>query len=392
MKIKSIDVYVFKYDKHYKLTGKEECPDRISGTDYFFEPHWQQVYSRKLESCIVKITSENNVAGWGEAQAPILPETVASIIKGLIGPFLIGKDASDVTNHVHKMYNMMNVRGHSSGFMIDAISCLEMAMWDLTGKERDKSIAELLGGQIRTTLPAYVSGLRQPSLEEQCEAAKTFRQDGFAGVKLFLGHGLEQDKKSIRAIREAVGPDIRLFADLLWRYSPGEALEISHVLREYGFSWLEAPLRPESISAHRQLAEASGVPLAIGENIKTHQEFDLWFEASALHIPQPDLLRAGFSACKRIAEKAKSLDMNVAPHLGVCSGIGFAATWQLSAFLPNFYIQEYQHDLFPVANLVLKSPLRLEKGELVLPDAPGLAVEVNEDFVRKHSSLSLEIQ
>lgn len=115
MHITHIDIYIYKLDQHYRLRGVEETPGLLPGTDYFFEPHWRQAYSRKVESCILKLTTDTGLSGWGEAQAPLLPETPASILKNLFGPFLLGKNPLRREWIQDQLYHMNNIRGHGTG-------------------------------------------------------------------------------------------------------------------------------------------------------------------------------------------------------------------------------------------------------------------------------------
>ena len=386
MKITGIDIYIYKFDQHYRLRGVEEAPGRLPGTDYFFEPYWRQAYSRKVEACLIKISVDSGIVGWGEAQAPLLPETAASIVHNLVGPFLLGKNPLAREWIYDQLYHLMNVRGHGSGFMLDAVAGVDIALWDIAGKHYGAPLYELLGGPFETRLPAYVSGLRQPTLEEQCSAAREYVDQGYDGIKLFLGHGLEEDIETARAIRRAAGPTTRLLSDLLWRYRVDEALRLGRVLDQEAFAWLEAPLAPEDLAGHTRLVQALDVPVAVGEALRTAYEFMPWFENQAVEIAQPDVVRTGLTGARKIAALAEAHRLPVAPHVGVCSGIGMAATWQFAAAIPNFLIQEFQLELTRNANLILKTPLKAEEGRLLVSSIPGLGVEVDERAILDHST------
>ena len=379
MHITRIDIYIYKLDQHYRLRGVEETPGLLPGTDYFFEPHWRQAYSRKVESCILKLTTDTGITGWGEAQAPLLPETPASILKNLFGPFLLGKNPLRREWIQDQLYHMNNIRGHGTGYTLDAASAIDIALWDLAGKHYNAPICELLGGPVNTELTAYVSGLRQPTFEEQCEAAARFMEEGYAGIKLFLGHGLQNDLTSLKEIRNAAGPNARLFCDCLWRYRLDEALRLGRSLDAEGYEFLEAPLSPEDLPGHRKLVQSLDLAVAIGEALRTPYEFLPWFERRALEIAQPDVVRSGLTYARKIATLAEAHRIPVAPHVGVCTGIGMAATWQFAAALPNFLIQEFQLELTQTANNILETPLQAQNGRLIVPQGPGIGVHVNEE-------------
>jgi L-alanine-DL-glutamate epimerase-like enolase superfamily enzyme len=275
------------------------------------------------------------------------------------------------------MYHINNIRGHESGYTLDAMAAIDIALWDIAGRYYDAPIFELLGGPCKgTALPAYVSGLRQPTLNERCTAAQQYIQDGFQAIKLFLGDDLPTDIHVLRVIREAVGPDVTLFCDLLWRYRVDEVLRIGRVLDELKYSWLEAPTAPEDLAGHKKIGEALDVPIAIGEPLRTVYEFLPWFEQRLLGIAQPDVMRTGLTAAKKIAAMAEAFRVPVAPHVGMCTGIGMAATLQFAAAIPNFLIQEYQLNLMTGANRTLSKPIEVKDGMVIPPSGPGLGVDI----------------
>ncbi|MBT3603472.1 MAG: mandelate racemase/muconate lactonizing enzyme family protein [Candidatus Latescibacteria bacterium] len=375
MHITQVDIYIYKLDQHYKLRGVQETPGLLPGTDYYFEPHWRQAYSQKVESCLIKLTTDTGLVGWGEAQAPILPEPAASVIKNLVGPFLLGKDPLRRAWIYDQLYHINNVRGHGTGFMLDAIAAADIALWDLAGKYYDAPVCELMGGPFSHELTAYISGLRQPTLEEQCQAASQYMAEGYAGIKLFPGENIEN---TIREVRKAAGPNARLYCDLLWRCRLDEALRLGRILDAERYEFFEAPLPPEDIAGHQKLVQSLDIPIAIGEPLRTAYEFQSWFDNGALGVAQPDVVRTGLTSALKISALAEARRIPVAPHVGVCTGIGMAATWQLAASVPNFLIQEFQFELAERANTILKTPLEWQGGKLIVPMRPGLGVEIDE--------------
>ncbi|MCL5743862.1 MAG: hypothetical protein M1541_08030 [Acidobacteria bacterium] len=207
MKIDHLDVYTYKLEHHYKIAGRDQAPNRMPGTDYYFEPQWRQAYSRVTESCLVKITTDSGLEGWGEAQAPLAPRAPCAILTDLAGPALLDQDpiASEVA--YDRLYHLMHARGQTAGFMLDAIAGADTALWDIRGKHFGAPVYALLGGAFRVSLPAYLSGLRKPTLEERIECAREAVSRGFAGVKLFPGGGVAASAAEAVAVRDAIGPD-----------------------------------------------------------------------------------------------------------------------------------------------------------------------------------------
>lgn len=406
--IRSIEGFVVKAPQPYRYSGEgaeaeqggesdgegtkdaEDDVEFVPGTEYFFEADWDQVYSMHVESVLLKVTTVDGRHGWGEIQAPIVPEVPATLVEELLGPMLLGADALAIDRHRERMYRSMNVRGHYAGFMIDAISGLDTALWDLAGKTLDAPVSTLLGGRHRDRLPAYVSlpGFEPAELAEQAEE---FVKAGFGAVKAFVGRGVEADVETVATIRDRIGEGPDVLVDGFWSYEVDEAVRLAEDLRALDVGFLEAPLAPEDVEGHGSVAERSPLPVAVGEPIRTASEFRRWFEADALDIAQPDVVRSGLTESRRIADLATTHGKPVAPHLGGCLGIGMAATWHLAAATAGFRVQEHQPTCFAVTNRFLEPKLRHEDGHLVVPDGPGLGVDVEEDALEEIVSESFRV-
>ena len=186
-------------------------------------------------------------------------------------------------------------------------------------------------------------------------------------------------------MREAIGPDALLAVDCIHGADWDGALRTGLALDELDGAFLEAPLALEDVDGHRDLGTRIRTRIAGGENLRSVQQYIPWLQTRALRIAQPDVVRCGVTAVRRIANFAHALHVPVGLHVGVCTGVGMAATWQVAASLPNFLIQEHQDNLFQTANRFLETPLSIDGGKLVVPSAPGLGVRVQEDKVRRHA-------
>jgi L-alanine-DL-glutamate epimerase-like enolase superfamily enzyme len=385
MNIQKIEVFAFKYDHHYRLGGHTNAPNRLPGTDYYFEPQWRHAYSRFTESCLVKIHADNGLTGWGEAQAPLVPEVPATLIARLLGPAILGLDPTDPAFIYDRLYHLNHVRGHTASYTIDAITAIDIALWDIKGKYENTSINELLGDVVTPKLPLYVSGLRRPELWERQVLAKEVIKQGFSGVKIFTGASAEKTIAECEAIRSAIGPDAELAFDAICCQDYDSAYLIGRGLDELNASWFEAPIDPEDITGHAKLAKAIKTPLAIGEPLRTVREFEPWIDQKAMKIAQPDIVRCGITGGLEIIKLAQNHSLRIAPHIGVCTAIGVAATWHVTSVLQNPVSQEHQLDMFETSNKVLKSSLRVEAGHAVVPSNAGLGIEVDESFIIDHS-------
>lgn len=383
IKVARIDVYPLRIPHHYKVGGHTDAPGRLPGTDYYIEPQWVHAYSSATESCLVKVTADDGTFGWGEVQAPLTPQTPCTLITTLLGPAILGQNALATSMLYDRMYHLMLARGHNGSFLLDAMSGLDGALWDLKGRKYGVPIYELLGGPFRLKLPAYVSGLRVKTLDERVKAAKAFMAEGYVGVKVFSGGSVPAMEAEVRELRAAIGREAFFAFDAICRYDLSKATALGRTLDEMGASYFEAPLNSEDVDGHAALARAISTPVAVGETLRTARQFEPWLRNRALAIAQPDIMRAGgITGTMKIAALAETYHVPTSLHTGVCTGVGMAATWQVAAALPGDLPQEHQHDLFAAVSRVLKTPLKQENARLLVPSQPGIGVEVDEQAIQ----------
>jgi len=334
----------------------------------------------------VKVTTDTGLTGWGEAQAPLVPEVPATLIARLFGPAILGLDPREPEQVYDRLYHLSHVRGHTASYTIDAITGIDIALWDIKAQAEQKPLNQLFGKVYKPRLPLYVSGLRRPSLEARQELAKEKVSQGFTGVKIFIGNTAENTLAECRAIRQAIGPQADLAFDAICCHSYDSAYQIGRGLDELQAAWFESPIDPEDVAGHARLAQAIKTPLAIGEPLRTVREFAPWLQQKAMKVAQPDIVRCGISGGREIIKQCLENGLQVGPHIGVCTAIGVAATWHITSAIPRPVSQEHQLDMFETANKVLQSPLQVEAGQAIVPEGIGLGISVDEDFVRAHSS------
>ena len=358
-------------------------PEAVDPQAYFTRPPYRALYSAYFETAFVKITTVDGAVGWGEALAPVAPEVVSTIVEQLLSPVLIGCDPLDGNVLWNITYDLMRERGYYGGFMLDAISACDTALWDLRGKILDQPVYQLLGGAYRERVPCYVSGLPRPTAEERVGLALEFVDMGFNAFKLAAGHGVREDEASVSALRSALGKDATLLLDAHWVYALDEALQLGHALTELDVGFFEAPINPEDVEGHAQLAAAVALPIAHGETERTRYQFRPWLMQRAADILQPDVGRAGISEVIKIASMAEAFNVKMAPHLSVGLGVCIAATIHAAAAIPNLYLLEFQPPVFEIANLLLESPLTCDSGYYEIPRSAGLCVELDESRLRE---------
>lgn len=381
MKISHVECFPIKIKPQQAYLGGS-----VEGyeSDYYYRPEYRCVYSRKMETCLVKITTDDGYVGWGEALAPVVPQVIAELITHLFTPLLKGQ--SPLNNAVlnSRMYDAMRDRGHTTGYHIDAIAAVDIALWDLKGKILGQPLYQLLGGAYREQIPCYISGLPKPELSERCQLAAEWQQKGFNAFKLALGYGVKTDIENVRAIRETLGDDAQIFLDAHWNYTLGEATKLVRALEPLGLGFIEAPLLPEDITGHHELRSKSPIDIALGETERTRYQFKPFIEQRAVDILQPDVGRSGISELMHIASLAETWNLRLAPHLSVGLAPCIAASIHVAAAIPNFFMLEYQPPVFDIANQLLNKPLVCTQGYYQIPSEKGLGIEINEERVREY--------
>jgi L-alanine-DL-glutamate epimerase-like enolase superfamily enzyme len=357
-------------------------PPGASEHGYFLRPPYRALYSAYFETVFVKIIADG-VTGWGECLAPVAPEAVATLIDQLLAPALLRRDPLAVDVLWNTMYDLMRERGHYGGFMLDAISGCDIALWDLRGKLLGQPVCQLAGGAYRDSIPCYVSGLPKPDDAGRVALALAWTGRDFHAFKLAAGHGVETDAASIAALRQALGSEAALLLDAHWVYSLDESVRLARRLEALNTALFEAPINPEDLEAHVQLAAATAVPVAIGETERTRYQFKPWLVQRGADVLQPDVGRTGFSELIKIARMAEAFNIPVAPHLSVGLGVCIAASIHAAAAIPNLFMLEYQPPVFELANTLLVNPLVCKAGRYHLPEGIGLGVEIDEDKLRQ---------
>jgi D-arabinonate dehydratase/D-galactarolactone cycloisomerase len=343
------------------------------------------IYSNTIDTVIVRVTTDDGLTGWGEAKAPVAPSVAKAIIDELLASLLVGHDPRDTLLLWERMYAGMRVRGHRAGFYIEAMSGIDIALWDLAAKMAGAPIYQVLGGSFRNPVRVYASGIPALPAEAPAEAfeelaseAAAIRDRGFTGVKMALGRGLKGDICSVRTVRDRLGSDFIIYTDAAGVYDRAQALRLGRELEELDAGWLEMPIAPEDVEGYAELAKALTLPIAL-DSLTSRFEARELIRLGGIDVVQPDVCRAGgITECRRIAELADAFGLAFAPHVSIGSAIHLAATAHLASAMPNTLTSEYWIGDNPLGNRILKQPLRLENGYLETPSGPGLGIDLIE--------------
>ncbi|SCG54756.1 galactonate dehydratase [Micromonospora echinaurantiaca] len=380
MRIREVHTHVLKVHADEAYLGPKRDGSRIGGGYEVREP-WRSLYSSRYETLLVEVVAEDGTTGWGEALAPVAPEVPAAIVDLLLAPVLVGMDATAPRPAWYRLRDLMRERGHLVGHQADALAAVDIALWDLAGRLAGLGVAQLLGGAFRTRLPTYVSGLPRPTDPERAELARDWADRGATAVKLHLGHGVAADLTTVDVVR-AAAPGLRVAVDGHWAYGVDEAVALARGLAERGAWFLEAPLAPEDVVGHAELAARSTVPVAVGEALRNRYEFAQWLDARALRIAQPDVARTGITEAMAIAELCAARHVPVAPHHSVGMGVSLAAGLHVAAAVADLAAFEYQPTSTEVGSRILTGPVPLHPAAFDLPAGPGLGVDVDVEAVR----------
>ncbi|MEQ8448444.1 MAG: mandelate racemase/muconate lactonizing enzyme family protein [Nitratireductor sp.] len=361
----------------------------------------------------VRLTTDGGVTGYGEAyNATFGPHVTARMIEDLAARYLVGRDPHDIEAFFRRCY--------SSGFtqrpdvsVMGCFSALEIACWDIIGKEAGKPVYMLLGGRVHESLRSYTylypqegsvhsedaqegrNVYNDPDLAAQCAA--DYVSQGFSAVKLdpagpytaFDGHqprlvDIDLSARMMKAIRAAVGTSCDILFGTHGQFTAAGALRLARAIEPYDPLWFEEPVPPDMPEVMAQVARATSIPVATGERLTTKAEFARVIEHRAAAILQPDLGRSGgILETKKIAAMAEAYHIQIAPHC-YCGPIVGAANIQLAVTLPNFLILESLKQWDGFHARLLKKKIAWQDGDVIPPTGPGLGVELDEAVCEAH--------
>jgi len=340
------------------------------------------IYSKSHETTVVKIETDTGIIGWGEAQSPVSPNTSATIIKDIVTPLTIGKNIFDVEAIWHKNYTAKRERGHYTGFYIDAICGVDIAIWDAIGKALNMSTAQAMGGIHRNKVSLY-NGIGGTIPEEVADQAEWSVSKGYKYLKMHLKEDIDNTIEIVTKVRERVGESIGLMLDVHMGFDTFNAIKLGKELEKINLLWLESPSDPIDIPGLCEISRSLDLPIANGEWTRTKYEMREIFEKRAYDISMPDIARTGLTGGKQIATIAELYNIPISPHVGGGGIVSIAATLQYSLGIPNFLIMEHSEQGNAVKSMFLSEPFDAKNGQYSLPNKPGLGIDVDENKLEK---------
>ena len=269
---------------------------------------------------LVRVVTDAGVSGIGWAEDGV--RAASDIVRHHFAPrLLVGADPRQVEALWDQMYRASIPYGRK-GAAVEAISAVDIALWDLAGKAAGKPVYELLGGATQPALPAYASFLQPVDMDLFVAEAKDYVAQGYRAMKMRMpggprhgGAGVRMNVERVAAVRDAVGPDVEVMADAYMGWDLRFAQRQLRALEPYDLGWIEEPLLPDELSAYAELCRTTRVPVAHGENEFTRYGFQQIIDARAAHVLQPDVHRVGgITEMRRVAMLASAAGLEVVPH------------------------------------------------------------------------------
>ena len=353
---------------------------------------------------LVKLTTDTKVVGWGECYASSVgPAAMAAVIEDVFQRYFLDQSPENI--------ELIFRRTFSSGFtqrpdlsVMGAFSGLEIACWDILGKDRDRPVWALLGGKMNERIRAYsyLYPLKNHDLnsfwtspQNAAESAYNLVSRGYTAVKfdpagpytMRGGHqpslnDIELCVSFMKEIRNAIGNKADLLLGTNGQFTTAGAIRLGRAVEAFKPLWYEEPIPPDNLLEFQNLVRSVKIPIAAGERLTTKYEFATLLRSGGIAILQPALGRAGgIWEMKKTSAIAEVFNAQMAPHL-YAGPIEWAANIQLAVSIPNILVLETIETKFH--DELIKGTIKVDEGFVKAPEAPGLGIEVDEDLARQN--------
>lgn len=338
------------------------------------------------ETCVVEVLTDDGASGIGLGVGLMRPggERVLAALAELFADLLRGEDPLDNERLWEEMWQpkLLGRRGVETR----VIGMIDIALWDLKAKAAGLPLHKLLGGY-SSSVPCYIAGgyyQDGKDLQGLAEEMQGYVAAGVSAVKMKIGRlPVREDARRVAAVREAVGPDVRLLVDANGAYSTAEAVRMARAMEPYDIYWFEEPVGADNYAGHAVVARCSSIPVAAGENEYTRYGFRDLINTGGVGILNPDAeILGGMTEFLKVAALAQAHDLPIAPH-------GRQETHlPLVAALPNGLMVEYYQDVVdPLAAELIPGRAQVQDGRLVPDDRPGHGIVLDEKAAKPHRVL-----
>lgn len=391
MKIKAVRAYPLNATWAKYFGGRENVPPHLyrPSSNFAYNPRNGQ------HTTLVEVVAEDGTAGYGECFG--IPDATLSAcyVRDTFAPILVGREARNITQLWQIMMHVAAGLGNSAGPMMEAISGIDTALWDLKGKCLDAPVFDLLGGALRDRIYCYATPISHyATTKETCMRAKELIDNGFTAIKLKTGRGVETDTLHMAAVRDTVGPDVKILLDNNCGYEGKiyEAIAFGKEAEKLGAYWFEEPVNPDNLDGYRMIKNCVHLPLVTGENNFSFGSFKAVIDSGLIDIIMPNMGRAGgITGVNKINHYAQANHVALSPH-GVGSGVSILAALHLMMPFDNALLFEYNQLLNPLRLGLMHNQFAYRDSYITLSDAPGLGIEVNWDTVAKYLDESWQVE
>jgi L-alanine-DL-glutamate epimerase-like enolase superfamily enzyme len=334
-----------------------------------------QAWSR-MAILLVRVDTDEGTTGWGEAFGHAVAPATKATLDTLVAAHFIGRDPTHIERLMDEMLQKLHIFGRN-GSVVYALSAIDIALWDIAGKQAGQPIHQLLGGAVRQQMPAYASLLRygDPALVGQTAARAA--SEGYRFIKLH-----EIEVPPVAAARDAVGPAIEIMCDTNCPWSVEQAIAMAKAFAPYQLYWLEEPVWPPEDHAGLAAVRRTGVAIAAGENAAGPLDFRHMFEAGAVDFAQPSITKiGGLSQMRRVIALAQAAGVPVVPHCAYF-GPGYLASLHVAATLPRaapFERLYVRLEASPFGDWLVAT-----QGTVRVPDGPGLGCDPDPAIVQRY--------
>lgn len=356
----------------------------------FFFSQW--AYNER-RICVVKITTDEGVYGWGEGYGPadVIQKGIA-----LLEPLLMGKNPLENESLWFEMYRKTLDFARRS-VLFAAISAIDIALWDIKGKALNLPVSTLLGGRHRNKVVPYATGLyfsdSKTLVQDLVVEAKAYVDQGFKAIKMKVGLSIKDDIEHVKNVRKAIGKDIKLMVDSNHAYSLREAVELARKIESYDITWFEEPVSPEFYDQYSELRSKTSIPIAGGECEYLRYGFLQLLQNKSVDIAQVEICASGgLTEAKRIGSLASTFGVDLIPHVWG-TGIGFHAALHFIAnieplpgrlFPPDIFI-EYDRTENAIRDQLTFPVVKMNNGYIDVPQSPGLGIDIDTSALKEFS-------
>jgi len=338
---------------------------------------------------VVEITTDDGLTGIGECIVRRAPQVTKTVVDNMLAPMLIGRDPHDAEGLWDEMFTQLRGWGHYRGFVFEAISGIDTALWDIIGQAADLPVYKVLGGAGRDRVPCYASSVYFAEMADMAKEAAAQVRLGHTAIKVKIGRsaqmgGRRADVESVKAIRSELGPAIDIMLDVNSAYDAATAIKVCRQLEAFDITWIEEPVPSDDLAGYQRIREGQSIPVAAGES-----EFGLFgfrdlIHRGAIDILQPDVARVGgFTAARRVGALVHAHNLRYAPHTGFSAGISHLAALHVAASVPNLMTYEYFYAPNPLRDLFTEPFPEPHEGIVAVPQRAGLGLTLDRKLLKR---------